>query len=886
MYDWRADVRARLAGAGLHPQDEAEIVEEVAQHLEAQFAELAMTIGAEGARERLLAQLRDRGFDDAALGRKRRSNVEPRIWVRGSFLRDLRYGARSLRRSPGLVITGVLALALGVGLTTVMFSIIYGLLIKGLPFQAPERIAMIYRTDPTGRGQETLVPLADFVRYRADQHSFSSFGGYRQGRANVFGGDRPERLNVAELTDGAFEATGVRPLLGRTFTASDNETGAPLTAVISYATWRDRFALDSLVLGRVLRVNGRPHAIIGVMPEGYAFPGWQQLWVAAQLDTRGLRPGEGPAFTIVARLRPGVNFPQANAELSGMARRLAAEPTDSAALRDLAQPFVRATIPARVYALLYAMLGAVFLVLLIACANVANLLLDRAVSRTRDVGIRVALGASRLAVVRQALVESGILALAAAGVGTLLAQAGVMSFNRAIVALQADRPFWMDIRLHIPVLFFVLLVAVVASVVSGLLPALHAARLDINSILKDESHGASSFRAGNLSRAIVVFELALSSAMLLAAGFMTKSIARLGTLEPRFATDSVFTARVSQLSTDTIRQRRFLAAMEHDLTALPSVGAVYLGHGLPGGGWMGDRVAIEGHVYARELDYPMMRWLAVNPGFFTVFRVGILRGRAIRQSDRRGTQPVAVVSDEFVRQYFPGVEPIGQRIRLGVSSKDWLTIVGVIPTLYAAGIPSANGSHFPPEVLTSFWQGTDASTATVALRGPTAVANATSVRNVVAALDADAAVFEAARMSDVLNQPSWPLRVFGTLFVIFGVASLILAAIGLYAVMAFSVSRRLREMGIRLALGATGTAVVRMICVQGLKQIALGMALGLFLGTGLVRLLRMLLFEVQPSDPRVFGSVIVVLSASAFIACLLPAIRATRVDPLVALRAE
>jgi putative ABC transport system permease protein len=888
MHDWRADVRARLSLAKLHPQHEAGIVEEVAQHLEAQFAELAPKLGEAEARERLLAQLRDRAFDDAVIGRRQRARTRHRaVWSSGSALRDIRYGFRSLGRSPGVVAAGVAALALGISATTVMFSVIYGLLIKGLPFAEPERIAMIYRADPTEQGQEELIPFADFVRYRAEQRSFSAFGAYEQATANVSGGDRPDRLAIARFTAGAFDVAGVRALIGRTLVPLDESLSAAPTAVIGYAMWRDRFGRDSSVINKSLRVNGEPYTIVGVMPEGFGFPRQQAMWLPLRLDTAGLRPGEGRRVTLVARLKARVGYAQANADLSTIAHRLAMEPGDSTAIRDYAQPFIRATMPARVYSLLYAMLGAVFMVLLVACANVANLLLDRAANRTREIGIRVALGASRLAVVRQSLVESGILALLAAIVGTGLAQGGIIAFNRAMIALEADRPFWLDVRLHVPVLLFVLAIAVVASIASGLLPAIHSARLDVNSILKDESHAVSSLRVGRASRAIVVAEIALSSAMLVAAGFMTKSITRIRRVEPRFSLENVFTARVSLASPDTVRQARFFEAVERDLAALTGIEGVYLGNDFPGTGWRGDRVAIEGQVYARPRDYPITRWLAVSPGFFRTFSVPVLRGRAITAADRAGTTPVALVNEAFVRRHFPKVDPIGKRILIGDPKKEkWLTIVGVIPTLYALGMVAGGGDRFPPEVITAYWQQGRTASASIAIRGAAGVANATSVRKVVAALDPDVPIYSVAAMDDVLYQPTWPLRLFGTMFVIFGIISLVLAAIGLYAVMAFSVSRRVREMGIRMALGASAGSVVRLICRQGAKQIVVGMTLGLLVGAGLVRMVRILLFEVQPSDPSVFGIVASVLGAAAFVACIIPAVRATRVDPLVALRSD
>jgi len=890
-FDWRADVRTRVASARLHPQDEAELVEEVAQHLEAQFVDLARRIGNGPARERILAQLGNQEFDDALARRRRLAKpTRAQTWSSTSLWRDVRYGFRSLRRSPGTVVAGTAALAVGIALTTVMYSVIYGTLIKGLPFDNAERIAGIYYADPARVND--LIPLADFTYFAQHQRSFDAFGAYALATANISGGDRPERVGAVRVTASVFDVTGVRAMLGRTFTSSDNSPSSPPTAVLSYAMWRDRYAADSGAIGRTVRVNGTPHTIVGVMPNAFVFPQVAtQIWLPVQMDAASLRPGQGPGQFAIGRLKPGVAFGQADAELATLSRQLAAElPRGTAERRAVVEPFVRATLPGRVYTLLYAMLGAVLLVLLVACANVANLLLDRAAGRTREIGIRTALGASRLAVIRQSLVESTIIAALAAAVGTALAQGGVMLFNRAFD--DSQRLFWMDIRLHPAVLAFVVGLAAAASVVSGLLPALQSARLDINAILKDESHAVSSLRVGRLSRTIVAIEIAFSSALLLAAGFMTKSIIRVDTLDPRFATTDVFTARVSLTSRDSVVQRRMLEALEQNLAAVPGLTGVSVGNGLPGTGWRGDldgaRVAVEGRTYARRQDYSRALMLAVSPGFFSTFGVAPTKGRAILASDRATSQRVAVVSESFVRRNFPGAEPIGRRIRVGSSGSEgeWLTIVGVIPTLYAASIVRGSENHWPPEVLTPFSQEAATPTATVALRGTSAESGAATLRKVLSALDPEAPVSATSMMDTLLSRSAWFVHLFGTMFVIFGVVALVIAGVGLYAVMAFSVSRRMREMGIRIALGATPVDVVRVVCRQGLVQIVTGLTLGLLVGMGLVRLIGNMLFEVRPGDPTVFALVIGVLGASALVACLVPAVGATRVSPLAALRLD
>jgi putative ABC transport system permease protein len=361
---------------------------------------------------------------------------------------------------------------------------------------------------------------------------------------------------------------------------------------------------------------------------------------------------------------------------------------------------------------------------------------------------------------------------------------------------------------------------------------------------------------------------------------MTKSIVQMRALNPHFTSTDVFTARASIVSSDSLARRRFFESLEQKLAMVPGLQGISLSSDLPGTGWRNSPVAIDGRAYARARDYPFTRSLSVSPGFFATFGVAPSSGRAIGAADRWSALPVAVISESFARRQFRGEEPIGKRIRLGEPpsangtgpQNDWLTIVGVIPTLYAASVTSATGNHFPPEVLTALWQQPSISAVSIALRGPASVANAATLRSITAAINPDV--------------PMWPVRVFGSMFVIFGIVSLVLAAIGLYAVMAFSVTRRTREMGIRMALGATSRHVVAMICRQGATQIFIGMSLGFVAGAGLVRLMTMLLFEVKPSDPAVFMIVGGVLAVTAFMACFIPALAATRLDPVVALRTD
>jgi putative ABC transport system permease protein len=887
-YDWRADVRARIADLSLAPEAEAEIVDEVAQHLEEQYAELSRDGDPAAVRERLLAELRDQSFDHVASGKRRRVSHLRRVglWLEaaGGLRRDVAHAVRSLMRSPGVAIPGIIALALGIGLTSAMFSVVYSTMLRGLPFRDSDRIAMVNQVEPSRPADEQdALALPDFDDYRARQRSFQLFGAYFLGNANVSGGDRPDRLGSARITPDAMDLTSVRPILGRPLNATDDVVDAPLVALIGYQTWRDRFAGDSSVIGKTIRVNDRVHAIVGVMPEGFSYPGHVELWMPLRVDRASPRAATTTVMTI-GLLRRGVGIPAANADLRTIASSRVVDRTDSTArvMRPLVQTFVRNTIRRQVFSLLYAMLGAVGLVLIVACANVANLLLHRAADRTKEIGVLAALGATRGAIIRRALVEAALLAFAGAALGIALSVTFIRVYSHAIPA--SERPFWMDIRLYPPVLAFTVVIAILSGLVAGVMPALQSARIDVSAILKDDVFGVSALRVGRLSRGVVVAEIAVASAMLLAAGFITKSIVVLTHIDPGFRTEGIVSARITLSTPDTVRRARFFADLDRALRAIPGITTFDVASGVPGTGWNGGAIEVEGRVYGRETRRPRVRTLAVSDGFFSTYQVKVVRGRAIAPTDAADRERVAVVSESFVRRVFADTDPIGKHIRFAgeeATPEPWVTIVGVMPTLYAA---SMDNVPRPPEVLTAFRQQRNPSSGTIAINGSGDVVAA--LRAAVAALDADVPLYDVRSLDAQLAASMWPMRLFGGTFVMFGIASIVLAAIGLYAVIAFSVSRRTRELGIRLALGATRADLVRMICGEASVTIGIGMVAGLALGALLSRALSGVLFGVSPSDPIVFASVGGILAAVALIASLVPAHRATRLDPVVALRAE
>jgi putative ABC transport system permease protein len=804
-----------------------------------------------------------------------------------SLIRDVRYGFRSLLKSPGLTAVAVLALTLGIGLTTTMFSIVYGAMMKGLPYPEGDKITVVERSNPARGIQQQSLPIQAYLDFKAQQHSFVGLAATTSGTIYVSGEEKAERFDGSWITANTFDVVGVRPVLGRNFRAGEDAPSGEKVAILAYSTWRERYAGDQHVIGKNIRVNGAPYTVVGVMPEGFAFPNNDKIWIPLQTDPLATKRGEGQFVQVIGKLKPRVSIDQANVDLGVIAKRLASSyaQTDSGFTAS-ARGFVDSYIGKQPRQLLLTMLGAVFFVLLIACANVANLLLDRAAHRTKEVGIRTALGASRSAVVRQFLAEALVLSAAATVLGVLVAQLGITAFKRAIAT--SDIPFFIDIRLHPPVLGFTIAIAALTTLIAGAIPAYQSSRADINEILKDETRGASSFRIGRISKLLVMFEIALSCGLLVAAGLMIKSVAKMRTLNPGFATKTVFTARIGfpTMYSDTLAQWRFFDQVLERVSALPGVQSAALAVGLPAArqGFSGSNFAVEGQTYTQDKDYPVTRTDAVTPGFFTTLESPIQRGRAFTTSDREGSPRVAIVNKAFADKFYKSGDPIGRRIRLGgsKSTQPWVTIVGIVGNMFTGD----QDEPMAPAIFQPFAQARSSFVYIAARTSGSPLALTQGIRDAVASLNPDIPLYWVQTLDDATSQSLWFIRVFGTMFMIFGVVALFLASVGLYAVMSFSVSRRTREVGIRMALGAQGRNVVAMIFRQGLVQLGVGMTIGLALALAIAQVMKVVLFQVEPRDPTIFAGVAALLVGVGLLACLVPARRATHVDPLVALRSD
>jgi predicted permease len=729
------------------------------------------------------------------------------------------------------------------------------------------------------------VPVHDYLDWRDRQRSFEDLAAFRSGSMTISApGERAERVQGAQITAGAFELVGVRAVLGRTFVPQDDRPGAAPVVILGHALWRDRFGADLGALGSMLRVNGEPTTIVGVMPERFLFPVRDALWVPLRPDPLGLPRGTGDTLEVFGPLKPGASLEQARVEMAAITRALEHEhPAVNAGLGSVVKRYNEEFIGERAVALLWVMLAAVFGVLLVACANVANLLLARASLRVREMGIRTALGASRARLGGQLLGESAVLAVLGGLLGLLLARLGVLWFNRSIPLEGA--PFWIDVRVDLASALFAAALVLASSVLAGIVPALQASRCDVSEVLRDDARTGTGLRIGRLSRALVVAELALACALLVAAGLMIRSVANLRPSRFPFATADVLTARVvlhEARYPDARRQTAFFVELEQRLAVLPGVRSAALALVLPGPGGARDRVAVEDSPIQDERQLPLTVWSAVSPRFFETFAVGLLQGRGFGDQDGPAAPRVAVVNSTFAERFFPEGRAIGRRVRLVFPGSDpaWREIVGVVPDLNIAvpQRPQRETLYLP------LAQAPERNVAVVLRTAGPPLALASALRGVLAELDPDLAAEDVQSFARAIHGFMWGYEVIGGLFVAFGAAAMLLAAVGVYGVMAFTVGQRTREIGLRMALGASRADIAGMILGQGARQLGLGLAAGLLLAFALSRLVAVALVGVSPQDPWTFAAVALTLLGAGSAACLVPARRAARLDPAGALR--
>lgn len=804
-----------------------------------------------------------------------------------AFLDELRIALRSLKKSPVLSTVAVLTLGLGIGMNALMFSLVYGALFRGLPFPEEDRIVRISWIDPSAPNDWLNLAVRDFADIAEEQSSIQDMAGLYTGTVNVSGIDRPVRYSGVFMTPNGFESLQVQPVLGRSFLDEEGLPGAPLSIIIGHHVWRNAFHQDPSVLGTTIRVNGEEATVVGVMPEGFKFPDTQDVWVPFRVNPLELGPGEGRSLQVYGRMADGVTHEQVVAEFSGIADRYErVRPETGRALSMRIEKFSET--PTDMKLVFLTLLATVVLVLLVACTNVANLLLARAAGRTRELAVNVALGASRGRVISKLFAEAFILVGAGALLGVGLGWLGLrLTFAMAVTS---PPPFWFVFKIDTPVLLFVLAASALAALVAGVVPGLRVSGTNINAILKDEGRGASSLRIGRLSRLLVISELAFSVALLVSAGLLVKGMVRMRNLDHGIFQEDVFTARVGLFETDFPEEadrRRFFVDLQERLRNRPEITSASLTSALPGFSAQRTPVGVQGADYTEDRDYPRVGVAWVSPDFFETFGVELVAGRGFTLQDGPNSEPVAIVNQAFAHRLFPGEDPLGRQFRSGTSESEgpMRTIVGVSPDLYMEGLMGRNQFH-PSGYYIPVAQG-DLRFLTISVRGRgTPQVLSQILQEEVAVLHTDTPLYSVRTMARALREEIWFVDLFGGLFAVFGGLALLLAAAGLYAVMATSVARRTREVGIRMALGARATSVVRMVLGQGAVQILIGLLVGLVLAGLLSRGLRSMLFGVEPWDPFVFVTISGVMLASGLAASLIPARKATRVDPVEALRGD
>ena len=802
-----------------------------------------------------------------------------------------RFAWRRVMRDPTASVLAVLALGLGIGLTATMFSSVYGVALRGLPFEDADRLVHLEFTQ-SARGSTIEIPIHDFRDWQAEQGSFEGLSGFYGGTVNLADEGFPERYAGAFISANVFDVLRVEPLHGRGFGVGEDQPGAAPVAVIGYDIFSKRYASDPAIVGRTIRVNGEPTTLIGVMGEGFRFPIKHDVWVPLRLDPVALERGDGISLEVFGRLRDGVSIGEAQAEMSTLAARLAdLYPKSNEGLDAVTvKPYIQEFTPPVITDLLWTMLGAVGFVLLIACANVASLLLARASTRSKELATRLALGAERRRVVWDLLAEGLMFAAGGAVLGLGLAHWGG-SYLRRMVDAHPDPPYWVTPGLELPVLAFVVAVTVVAGLLAGLVPALQAARMDVSTLLNEESRSSSSFRIGRFSRIAVVGQIALACVLLLGAGLMTRTIVNLRTADLGFASDNILTARIGLFESaypEEADRVRFWEQLVDELAAAPGAVSAAAISSLPSTGRNGTWYRREGREYASRKDATGANFATISPELFDTFEIPLREGRGFTSRDSEGAELVVVVNRSFAEREWPGESPLGRRLRFGREDpvdgepQPWRTVVGVVPDAWMNDLQDSDtaGIYAPVAQMGSRFM----SIAVKTRAEPEAFTS--TLRETVIGLDPDLPIYFVRTMDEVVGEQRFFFDLFGGLFALFGGVALLLASIGIYGVTAFSVGRRTREIGVRMALGANPGDVLGMILRQGTWRLVIGLAVGLVFGLGVSRLLAGFLFGVAPTDPLTFGTIAVFLAGVTLLACFIPARSAMRVEPVEALRYE
>ena len=808
-----------------------------------------------------------------------------------TLIQDLRYGWRMLAKNPGFTAVALLALALGIGANTAIFSVVNGVLLRPLPYAEPGRLMTVYET--TREFGQMSVAYPNFLDWRRENHSFTDIAAFRGDDFNFTGSGQPEHLGGEFVSASLLPVLGVNPMLGRNFLPQEDRQGAGGVVILTYGLWKSRFGADPNILGKTMTLNGRNYKVIGVLPSEFRFRGQAELYVplaqgpSVELNDRETHPG----LNVVGRLKPDVTMAAAQAEMTSIGRALAQQYPKANAGHGVTVVEMKDDMVGHIRPTLLLLLGAVGCVLLIACANVANLLLARSTARSREFAIRAALGADRKRVVRQLLTESVLLALNASVFGLLLADWGI---RLVLAAVPNSLPRSQEIGLDPHVLLFTLAVTVLTGVLFGLAPAFHSSNVNPQEFLKEGARGSGGGRH-RAEGVFVALEVGLAVVLLAGAGLMIQSIWRLWRVDPGFNTRHLLTTQVALSPTVMASPAAIRLAYQQLLdrvASIPGVQSASIASLIP----LSDSDSEIAFWLGRGLQPPQeqMSWAMFyigTPDYLRVMGIPLREGRFFTAQDTLASTPVVVIDDVMAKHLFPGQDALGKQINLMLLGP--VQIVGVVGHVKHWGLDSDDTAKIRDEIYFPAWQVPDkfmpevVAGLTLALRtAPDPLSVVSAVRAQVAGPTEDQPISGVQTMEQIISHSLAERRFTMLLLIIFASTALVLAAVGIYGVMSYAVSRRTHELGVRLALGASRREILRLVVGEGMTLAAIGTAVGLTAALGLTRLMASLLYGVRPADPATLVAVSLLLAGIALLACYIPAWRATKVDPLVALRYE
>jgi predicted permease len=802
-------------------------------------------------------------------------------------LRDIRYAFRSLVHDAGVSTIVILCLSLGIGVNATLFSVIDGVLIQPLPYAEPDRLVILTGSNERRGIREAGVSYADLRDFKERTTALAAIAATSGRTLALTEGVEPERLLGSAISWDLFPILGVAPILGRHFNAEDDVPNAEPVVMLSHEVWQRRYQGDPSIVGRSVSVNGRPHTVAGVMPPKFSFPEQQKLWVPLGPIVSGEDRSARGLFTF-GRLKPDADLTRAREDLKAISSALAREYPGSnqdwvTSAGALADEFV----PDDVRLVLWTMMGAVTIVLMIACANVANLMLARASGRQREFCVRAALGAGRGRLIKQLLIECVILGLASAPLGLAIAYVGVWLLDQAVPPGQV--PYYIHWEISARGIGYTIAVSALTGVVFGLAPALQAGRLNLQEALRDGARGSGqSGKRARLRNTLVVLEVAMALVLLIGASLFVRSFLNLQSASPGFDTRPLLTARFfmsgEAYATDDLKAQRVEDILRR-IETLPGVTSAFASNFVPldaGGG--SGRAIVDGRSVPPG-EEPAILFTAVTPHIYRTMGMTVLKGRDFTDNEGLGKTPVAVINETMARKLWPDADPIGRRFRLVErDASEWFTVIGVGPDIRMFDMDD-DTPDFSVAYVPYRFSGPANVGVTVRTDGdPAGLGGA--VRNAIRSADSSLPIFNVRSMEDLRKEGFWQFRLFGFMFGIFGAAALFLAGVGVYGVLSFSVSQRTQEMGVRIALGARQADVLGLVVRQGLTLAGIGVLVGLLGAFGITRVIRSLLYNVTPTDPISFGGVAAFLAIIAVLASYLPARRATNVDPIVALRNE